>query len=182
VLRAGLVLGPYEDVGRLPWWLGRIARGGRVAAPGRPARGLQYVDARDLAGFALQRAHGGGTYDVVSRPGHCTTEQLLTACVRITGSDAELVWVGDDAVERVGAAPWTELPCWVPETGELAGLMAADTSRAHAAGLSCRPVEQTVEDTWAWLQREGLPPARTDRPPVGLPPDRERALLAAVRG
>ena len=51
--RAGLILGPYEDVGRLPWWLGRIARGGDVVAPGHPDRGLQYVDARDLATWLL---------------------------------------------------------------------------------------------------------------------------------
>lgn len=39
LLRAGMILGPYEDVARLPWWLDRISRGGRVVAPGRPQRG-----------------------------------------------------------------------------------------------------------------------------------------------
>lgn len=34
--RAGLILGPHEDIGRLPWWLERISRGGRVVAAGRP--------------------------------------------------------------------------------------------------------------------------------------------------
>jgi hypothetical protein len=29
VARAGLILGPYEKVGRLPWWLRRLQRGGR---------------------------------------------------------------------------------------------------------------------------------------------------------
>ncbi|MDX2650351.1 reductase, partial [Streptomyces sp. PA03-1a] len=32
--RAGLILGPYENIGRLPWWLTRVARGGPVLAPG----------------------------------------------------------------------------------------------------------------------------------------------------
>src|SRR3954447_2275525 len=65
--RAGLILGPYEDVGRLPWWLGRIARGGRVVAPGDPDRGLQYVDARDLARWLLDNLDNGtsGAVDVV---------------------------------------------------------------------------------------------------------------------
>jgi 2'-hydroxyisoflavone reductase len=26
--RAGLIIGPWENIGRLPWWLGRMARGG----------------------------------------------------------------------------------------------------------------------------------------------------------
>lgn len=34
LVRAGLILGPYENIGRLPWWLDRIARGGQVLAPG----------------------------------------------------------------------------------------------------------------------------------------------------
>lgn len=54
LLRAGLILGPYEDVGRLPWWLTRIARGGDVLAPGPAELPLQYLDARDLADFMLR--------------------------------------------------------------------------------------------------------------------------------
>ena len=53
VARAGLIIGPHENVGRLPWWLGRIARGGEVLAPGDPAEPMQLVDARDLAAFLL---------------------------------------------------------------------------------------------------------------------------------
>lgn len=201
LLRAGLILGPYEDVGRLPWWLGRIARGGRVVAPGRPGRPLQYVDVRDLATFALDRlatdggtepgrpatdgtgserpTGGGGVFDLTGPPGQCTTADLLEACQRVTGSTAELVWRDDAAVAASGAQPWTELPCWVPETEEYAGFFAADTSLAHRAGLRDRPVQDTVAATWAWLQAEGWPPPRLDRPPVGLPAEVEGRLLAA---
>jgi 2'-hydroxyisoflavone reductase len=179
LLRAGLVLGPYEDVARLPWWLDRVSRGGRVVAPGRPERGLQLVDVRDLAEFALDGLERGlsGPYDVVSEPGHCTMEELLEACVEVTGSDAELVWVDEADLAAAGAQPWTQLPCWVPETGEDSGVMDGDTSKAHAAGLVCRPVEQTVADTWAWVQEAGVPRGRPGREP-GLPPEIERALLS----
>jgi 2'-hydroxyisoflavone reductase len=180
--RAGLVLGPWEDVGRLPWWLDRISRGGRVVAPGAPDRGLQYVDVRDLAHWLLGALEQGlsGPVDVVSPPAHATTRELLDACVAATGADAELVWVPEDVLEQEGVEPWTQLPCWVPSTGELAGLMASDTSRAAATGLACRPVEDTVRDTWAWVQDEGLPAERTDRPGNGLPPELEAQVLARV--
>lgn len=178
LLRAGLVLGPHEDVARLPWWLDRISRGGRVVAPGRPDRGLQYVDVRDLARFALDGLEAGlcGPYDVVSEPGHCTTLELLEACVEATGSDAELVWVDEADLAAAGAQPWTHLPCWVPESGELAGFLSSDTRRARAAGLRCRPVEETVADTWAWVQEAGVPRGRPGKEP-GLPREVERALL-----
>ena len=178
LLRAGMILGPYEDVGRLPWWLDRISRGGPVVAPGRPERGLQYVDVRDLAAFALDGLERplSGPYDIVSAPGHATTLELLEACVEVTGSDAELVWVDEADLAAAGAQPWTQLPCWVPETGELAGVMASDSSKALAAGLRSRPVAETVADTWAWVQQFGVPKGRPGMEP-GLPPELERALL-----
>lgn len=177
--RAGLILGPHEDIGRLPWWLHRISRGGRVVAPGRPERPLQYVDARDFAGWLLSGLSGGltGAVDVASRSGHATTAELLAACVVATGSDAELHWVAENELAAAGAEPWTQLPCWVPEAGEFAGFLEADTTLAAATGLVCRPVQETVNDTWSWLQQAGRPEQRPDRDVHGLPADLERRLL-----
>jgi nucleoside-diphosphate-sugar epimerase len=178
--RAGLVLGPYEVVGRLPWWLNRIARGGRVPAPGPPTRPLQYVDGRDLAEWTLTAGREGitGAFNTVSRPGHTTIGALLDDCVAVTGSDAELVWLSPEDVEAAGVSGWTDLPIWVPPTGELAGLHDCDVSAAHAAGLWCRPVEETVADTWAWLRREGTPTPPTDRAgEIGLSAEQEQRLL-----
>jgi nucleoside-diphosphate-sugar epimerase len=183
VARAGLILGPYEDVGRLPWWLRRLERGGPVLAPGPPERPLQLVDGRDLAAWLLHAADTGvtGAFNTVSPPGHTTTGELLTAGVEVTGSGAQLVWVDPGVILAAGIAPWSELPIWVPPYGELAGLHGGDVGRAVAAGLACRPVRETVADTWAWMQAEGEPPPRTDRPPVGLDPAKERAVLDSLR-
>ncbi len=179
--RAGLVIGPWENVGRLPWWLTRIARGGPVLAPGRPDAALQYIDARDLAAWMLDAAEAGlhGPYNLVSRPGHTTMGELLNACVRATGSDAELRWTDTGRILAAGVEPWTDLPVWLPP-GELYDtLHQGDVGRAHAAGLRCRPVEETVADTWAWLcDIGGTAPQRADRPPTGLDPATEAKLLA----
>lgn len=176
--RAGLILGPYELVGRMPWWLRRIARGGDVLAPGPPHAPLQYIDCRDLAAWLLHAADHGitGTFNTVSRPGQATMQSLLAAAQQATGSDARLVWVPPEVIMAAGIAPWTELPVWVPPGEEYAGLHDADVSAAYAAGLTCRPVEQTVADTWQWLQAED-PPARRGH---GLDPDREREVLASL--
>lgn len=177
--RAGLILGPHEDVGRLPWWLARIAQGGSVVAPGRPRRPLQYVDVRDLADWILHALTTdlGGPIDVISRSGHATMEQLLSACKDTTGSNAEFRWIPETDLAAAGVQPWTHLPCWVPEGGEFGGFLEADTSRALASGLHCRPIADTVADTWTWLQADGPPTQRGDRPAHGLPVELERALL-----
>ena len=49
VVRPGLIVGPHDPTDRFTWWPHRVALGGRVAAPGRPARAVQFIDVRDLA-------------------------------------------------------------------------------------------------------------------------------------
>ncbi len=180
--RAGLILGPYELVGRMPWWLRRIERGGDVLAPGPRAMPLQYIDCRDLAAWLLHAADEGisGTFNAVSRSGHATMESLLTAAIAATGSDAKLIWVDPGVIEAAGIEPWIELPVWVPPDGEGASLHDGNVSAIFAAGLVCRPVEETVTDTWRWLQAEGDPPTGGGRPAHGLDPDREREVLASL--
>lgn len=184
IARAGLVLGPYEDVGRLPWWLARLRRGGRVLAPGPPTRPLQYVDARDLGSWMLASAERGlaGAFNTVSRPGHTDMGELIAAAERVTEGHAELVWWSPQEIDRAGLSGWTQLPIWAPPSGELASLHDGDVTAAHREGLTCRPVFETVADTWEWLQRDGFPAVRTDRPPVGLDRDLEEELLSGRGG
>ncbi|MFZ1996691.1 MAG: NAD-dependent epimerase/dehydratase family protein, partial [Solirubrobacteraceae bacterium] len=152
--RAGTILGPYEDAGRLTWWLGRMAGGGEILCPGPIDLPLQCIDARDLAAFAIDAATAGssGPFNVVSRRGHATMGSLLEACRTVAGAtDARLTWVAPDAIAAAGIEPWTELPIWLPEDHEYAAMHDANVERAHEAGLHCRPVEDTVADTWRWL-------------------------------
>lgn len=182
--RAGLILGPYEDVGRLPYWLLRIERGGEVLAPGPADLPLQYIDARDLAAWLLDAAEGdvSGPVNLVNPAGHTTMRGLMDAAVAATGSDAELVWVDPATIEAAGISRWTELPGWIPPGPEFAGLRSTSVERAYATGLCCRPVEQTVADTWSWLVAAGrVLPSRPGRPSLGLDPAKEQAALAAWR-
>ncbi|MFI0718717.1 NAD-dependent epimerase/dehydratase family protein [Streptomyces sp. NPDC021224] len=183
LIRAGLILGPYEDIGRLPWWLGRVARGGRVLAPGPRDLPLQLVDVRDLAAWTLDAltAGLGGPYDIVSEPGHATMGSFLDACAVATGGDAEFVWADPDTITDAGVQPWMDLPLWLPPGPEHDGMHGANPAKALRAGLHCRPVTSTVADTWTWLQSiGGTAPQRPDRPPVGLSPDTEARLLTIL--
>ncbi len=181
IARAGLILGPYEDIGRLPWWLNRLHNGGAVIAPGPQTRPLQLIDARDLAKWMILCAEQavGGVYNTVSTAGHTSIGELLAIAKAVTHSAAELVWFTPEEIEDAGIAPWTELPIWVPPTGPLAGLHDCDVRAAFAMGLRCRPIQETIEDTWSWLQIEALPAQRDDRPTHGLRAERERHLIEA---
>ncbi|MFJ5259313.1 SDR family oxidoreductase [Streptomyces sp. NPDC088387] len=182
LVRCGLILGPYENIGRLPWWLNRIARGGPVLAPGPRELPLQLIDVRDLAAWTLDAVERGlgGPYNLISPSGHTTMGGLLDACVAATGSTAELRWTDPETVLGAGIEPWSQLPVWVPPGTDLHDFLhGADVSHALDAGLHCRPVAETVADTWTWLRSiGGTAPQRPDRPPVGLDPETEAKVLA----
>jgi nucleoside-diphosphate-sugar epimerase len=183
LVRAGLILGPWENIGRLPWWLNRIARGGPVLAPGPRDLPVQFIDVRDLAEWTLHAAEQelSGPYNLVSGARHTTFGELLEACVRATGSSAELRWTPAQTVLAAGVEPWTDLPVWVPQE-ELpqmySSVYGVDVARALAAGLRCRPATETVAATWAWLESiGGTAPQRPDRPVPGLAPELEAKIL-----
>ncbi len=178
--RPGLILGPRENIGRLPWWLRRVAAGGTVLAPGPPGNALQYVDSRDLAAFALDTALHGAV-NVLSPPGHTTMAELLDLCREVTGSDATMTWVDAEFLLARGVEPWVELPIWVPPIGDTADFFQVDASLAYRSGLSCRSPRETVEDTWSWLRsKPGWTQVVTpNRSRVGMDPVRERELLDA---
>jgi len=181
--RAGLILGPHENIGRLPWWLNRLARGGPTLAPGPHDLKLQYIDARDLATWLLDAAEQGstGAYDVVSPPGHTTMGELLETINTVTGGHADLRWTDPQTILDAGIEPWMDLPIWLAPGYEHDFMHGSDVTKALDTGLKNRPVTETVADTWAWLREiGGTAPQRPDRTPVGLDPDREAAVLATT--
>ncbi|MFF2046052.1 NAD-dependent epimerase/dehydratase family protein [Kitasatospora sp. NPDC058170] len=178
ITRPGPMLGPYEDVGSLTWWLRRIHRGGRVLAPGRAEDPFQYVDVRDHAPWLLDAAERGtgGVFNTVTARGRFTMGALLETMREVTGSDAELVWVGDSDLLAAGVRPYVDIPLWLPAAMR-GGINDVDVSAAHAAGLdTSRPLRDTLADSWAWLEREGEPPwqGATTR---GLDPAVEQRVL-----
>ena len=179
--RAGLIIGPHENVGRLTWWLGRMARGGEVMCPGPPELPLQYIDARDLAAFLFDAtaAGHGGPVNVVSRRGHATMGSLLEACAAAAAPPhTRLTWVDPRLIQDAEIAPWEELPIWLPGDHEYAAMHDYDVRRAHEWGLRPRPPAETGIDTWEWLSALGAPPPLPpDRPAPGVSAERERAVL-----
>jgi 2'-hydroxyisoflavone reductase len=183
IIEPGVIIGPHEHVGRLPWWLTRIAKGGRVLAPGDPGRQLQLIDARDIAAFTLAQAAEGtaGRFVTSGPPGSATFGSWLGACVAATGSEAELVWVPDQVLLEHDVQQLFELPLWLADGPASAAAWLTSPAKARAAGLVCRPVEETVRDTWDWLREIPEDERSFGTPTVrhGLAPDKEARILAA---
>jgi nucleoside-diphosphate-sugar epimerase len=177
--RAGLIVGPYDPLYRLGWWLDRIAAGGRVVVPGSVLQQpIAVVDARDLAGWLVDQAErgGSGAVNTTGPAGMTTFGGLLDTCREVTGGDAEWVPVSDEDLVAAGVQEWVHLPLWL--RAEVArSAWDVDTGRARELGLPSRPVHDSVADTWAWMQAGERPPPPPGRDLPGLPADLEARLL-----
>lgn len=177
VLRPGVILGPGEYVGRLPWWLRRAERGGAILAAAPSFRPIQPVDVRDVAAFALdQAAHDGGGAFNLAHPAPLSFGDFLAHCLTVTGSTGHVVWADPAVLEQHAVRQWTEMPLWRTASGA----WSVDASRAVAAGLSCRPLTTTISDTWEWLKADGRPVEHPRAAEHGIAPGKEAAILAAL--
>src|SRR5215210_8209347 len=177
-VRPGLISGPHDPTDRFTYWPRRISAGGEVLAPDSEERTVQYIDVRDLAvwivGMSEERL--AGTYNATGPDYGLTMGRLLQECEVVGGAGAELVWVSESFLEENGVQPFTELPLWVPR--EHAAMLAVDCSQAIEAGLTFRPLAETIEDVLDWDRAR---PAGRE-PAAGLLPEREQELLRAWQG
>jgi 2'-hydroxyisoflavone reductase len=167
-VRPGLIVGAHDPTGRFTYWPHRVARGGRVVAPAPPEAQVQFIDAKDLGAWLVDlcERRAGIVYNA-THPGRSWRE-LLETCREVSGSDATFDWVPAEVLNERAVGEWMELPLWLSDP-DSAAMHETDVSRALAAGLTFRPLEETVRDTLGEAQTvEG----------VGLTPEREAELLA----
>ena len=180
IIRPGLIVGPHDPSDRFAYWVHRVAQGGEVLVPGPPTRPAEFIDVRDLAEWIVRmiEVEQTGTYNAAGPGQSVTMGQFLETCKSVSGSDAALTWVSDEFLIEQDVTPWTEMPMWIPSSDPAyAGFFAIDSSKAVAAGLTYRPVTETVGDTLEWAT------TRSDDHEwrAGILRERETELLEAWR-
>ncbi|HUP28661.1 MAG TPA: hypothetical protein VM122_00705, partial [Usitatibacter sp.] len=180
LVRPGLIVGPNDPTDRFTYWPMRVARGGVVAAPGKPGRTVQFIDARDLAEWIVKLAANDtpGTFNGTGPARPVTMQAVLDTCRDVSGSDARFQWIEEAVLEREKVGPWKDMPLFIPETeAHVKEFMAIPIERAIETGLRHRPLAQTVSDTLAWARTRPLDHTWK----AGLTSEREAGLLAAAR-
>lgn len=175
IVRPGLIVGPHDPTDRFTYWPFRVAGGGNVLAPEGPHVPVQIIDARDLADFTMRLIEDGasGAYNATGPNTPLTFGGMLDVCKQISGSDAVFHWASPHFLEENNVAPWSDLPVWVPDSPENAGFSKVSIAKALAAGLTFRPLGETVRDTLDWAAARPLEhPWR-----AGLTEERERELI-----
>jgi len=179
IIRPGLIVGPGDETDRFTYWPVRLGKGGEVLAPGDGSDPVQFIDARDLAEWTIRMAEARafGVFNATGPSRTLSMKEMLAGVGAAVNSDARLTWVPADWLDAHQVSAWSDLPVWVPGTGDTAGFARRDIRKALAAGLTFRPLPVTAAETLAWFRT--LPADRQAKLRAGLAPDREATLLAA---
>lgn len=175
VVRPTYVVGPYDYTHRFTYWVERIAEGGEVLAPGPREYGIQLIDGRDQATWAVDmiERRATGTFHTVSPEPPFSFEQMLQTIVDAVGpAGTSLTWVDPEFLTQHGVTG-EHLPLW-DGTGPDDPGMNCDPKAAVSAGLRVRPLDQTVRET---LEHERRTPTPGDH--IELTREREAELLSA---
>jgi 2'-hydroxyisoflavone reductase len=123
-VRPGLIVGPRDPTGRFTYWPTRVERGGEVLAPGSGTDPVQFIDVRDLAEWTIRmiESRGVGIFNALGPAGRLEISSMLDQVkAAIPSSDARFTWVSAEFLEKEGVHPWSDMPTWIPATGDHAG-------------------------------------------------------------
>jgi 2'-hydroxyisoflavone reductase len=179
IIRPGLIVGPHDPTDRFTYWPVRVARGGDVLAPEEPGVPIQIIDARDLSDFIIKliEEKASGIFNATGPDYELTMGTMLETCKQVSKSDATLKWAPVEFLTEHKVEPWSDMPVWIPNVEQDAGFSRVDISKAIKAGLTFRPLEETVRDTLDWAATR--PSDREWR--AGLSIEREAEVLAALK-
>ncbi len=174
IVRPGLIVGPYDFTGRFSYWVNRVAKGGKVLAPGRKDKRIQFIDVRDLAEWIIRMVEqqNNGVFNAVGPESPLTMEAFLDECKRALKSDAKFVWVDEAFLLENEVGYWMELPLWIPDSEQMEGFLSLDIDKALGKGLTFRPLSETIRDTREWELRQEVLERK-----AGLDDDKEQAVL-----
>jgi 2'-hydroxyisoflavone reductase len=173
-VRSALIVGPHDYSDRFTYWVRRVAQGGEVLAPGNSERRVEFTDVRDLSEWIVRMAEREqtGAYHTTGPDYPLTMGRVLEECQAVSGSRASLTWVSEQFLLDNEVKPWSEMPLWLPE--EHTGFHALNNSKAMQAGLTFRPLAETIRDTLLWDATRSSVELRS-----GLTGEREAQLLRA---
>lgn len=180
IIRPGLIVGPGDESDRFTYWPARISRGGEVLAPGNPSDPVQFIDARDLAEWTIRMVEQGptGVFNATGPKSKLGIGEMLEGIKKTTKSGASFAWADSDFLAAQKVSPWSDMPVWIPPTGDEGGFTQVSIKKALAKGLSFRPLSDTTLATLEWFRKQ--PSERQAKLRAGISAEREAEVLAAL--
>lgn len=177
IVRPTLIVGPGDSTDRFPYWVARLEKGGDIIIPGSRDEVIQYIDVRDLAEWMIRLLENkaAGIYNG-SGPGFdMTTNAFVHGIHASFNSPVNYIQIDDlDFLQEngiIGIQPWViQLPAY-------AGMSKSENSKAIEAGLTFRPLSETVQATKEWWYSDAVTQERRDNILTG-----ERSFMNREKG
>ena len=150
-----------------------------MLVPDAPELPVAIIGVRDLASWLVSCAERSvsGVFNAMGSP--IPLPDHLEAARQVAGRDCILVPAAESWLSEQRVSEWSgprSLPLWVVDRTWY-GFNARSNQRAIAAGLTLRPLSETLADSHAWRLAQPDDAELT----AGLSDDDERQLLAMLR-
>jgi 2'-hydroxyisoflavone reductase len=172
--RPSIIAGPNDPTDRVTWWARALTTQRAIIIP-EPHAGLaQFVDSRDLAAFFLKCITESitGTYNCAGPQPGLSLHQFINRAHAALGSTSKLLEAPLSWFEEHDIQPYRDIPTWIKD--EVQSMYKVDYTKAVAAGLNNRPLEDTMHDVHEWDVNRGEPELQ-----AGMSFDRLHELVAA---
>lgn len=163
IVRPTYMIGPGDNTDRFTYWPERLSRGGEVLVPGKANDPVQYIDARDVAGFMIRLAENkkAGVYNAVGPASPTGMHAFIYGAYAAFSSPISFVMINDHAfLEKHGILD--QVP-WIMPVGDNAGSALVNNARAISNGLSFTPLSESVRDIYDWWHSEAVTEERRNR-------------------
>lgn len=156
IIRPCYVIGSHDKTMRFPYWVARIKRGGKVAYPGPASAAMQWIDARDLGEFTVlmtEKFFVGAAHICAPSLGAGFGEMIIRIADRVGPAGTEIVEIEPS---KLSDPSWFEkFPLW--SGGFDPTVLALSNEYAVSLGLTLRSLEDSIDDTAAWLEGQSWP-------------------------
>lgn len=152
IVRPTYMIGPADKTNRFIHWPLRLAAGGEILVPGKADDPVQYADVRDVAEWMIRLIENKqtGAYNAV---GPKETQDIHAFVAEASQAfDVESTFVMVDDYDFLKSQEIFYLVPWVIVEGNNYGSSRASNAKGVAAGLTFRPLVDTVKDTYDWWQ------------------------------
>jgi len=150
VIRPTYMLGPADRTDRFIHWPIRLANGGQHLVPGKAEDLVQYIDVRDVAEWFIRLAENKshGIYNGVAPNEGQTMQQFIKEAAKAFNTTSSFVMVDDYGFLNKNGIYYS-IP-WVMPDEKHYGSARVSNKKSIAAGLTYRPLSETVKDTYNW--------------------------------
>jgi 2'-hydroxyisoflavone reductase len=186
IVRPGCIVGPGDAEGAFTYLPVRMEKGGELLTAGDPLAMVQMIDVRDLAEWVIRMIEkkATGIFNAVGPAMPMGLAEMLGAIRGTMSTSMTLTWVPVQwfARNKFSASP----PLFWPSEANNPGQMHMINEKAHAQGLTFRPLSVTCNDTLAWykslpknLQNQAILGFDDDPSALEVSMARERQILEA---